>query len=208
MMRHPALLLLLSVCSAFGYEPCTGDLIFETAAPSDMHNAIVDATVRDDALPITHVGIVYVDSAAQAYVIEATGERGVVLTPFDAFCDSASGVVVKRITADVPIAAAIERALAFVGRPYDWWYLPDNDALYCSELVEKCFLYADGTPVFKTKPMNFRDPDGRMPQFWTDLFAQLGRPVPEGLPGTNPADMARSPILQEVWRSPQNACPE
>lgn len=198
-MTHLSILL-MALCSVIGYEPFTGDLVFETAAPDEMHHAIVDATVRSDELPITHVGIMYVDSASHAYVIEATGERGVVLTPFKVFCDSASGVVVKRLTVDVPIGEAINRALALVGRPYDWWYLPDNSEIYCSELVEKCFFYSDGSPVFETKPMNFRDSEGRMPQFWTDLFSRLGRPVPEGVPGTNPSDMSKSPTLREVWR--------
>lgn len=31
-------------------------------------------------------------------------------------------------------------------------------------------------------------------------FARLGEPVPEGLPGTNPNDMAREEILEEVHR--------
>lgn len=192
-------ILLVALCSAFGYEPCSGDLIFETASDADMHQAIVQATVRAGEAPITHVGIVYVDSVGDAYVIEATGERGVALTPLQAFCDSAQGVVVKRLAVEVPIDKAIGRALEYLGRPYDWWYLPDNEAIYCSELVQKCFLYADGTPVFESKPMNFRDSQGRMPQFWIDLYERLGQPVPEGVPGTNPADMARSPILALIF---------
>ena len=48
--------------------------------------------------------------------------------------------------------------------------------------------------------MNFRNADGTMPQFWTDLFSRLGEPIPEGEPGTNPNDMARSTLLQTVHR--------
>lgn len=201
-MTHLAILL-LALCSALGYEPCTGDLIFETASGGEMHRAIARAiaraTAQADDVPITHVGIVYVDSVGAPFVIEATGQHGVTLTPFQAFCDSAAGVVVKRLDVDIPIDEAIGRALACLGRPYDWWYLPDNREIYCSELVEKCYKYADGRPVFDTKPMNFRDSEGRMPEFWTELFRRLGRPVPEGVPGTNPADMAKSPLLRTVW---------
>ena len=39
-----------------------------------------------------------------------------------------------------------------------------------------------------------------LPQFWADLFDQLGEQVPEGLPGTNPNDMAREELLEEVHR--------
>ena len=33
-----------------------------------------------------------------------------------------------------------------------------------------------------------------------NLFDQLGEQVPEGLPGTNPNDMAREELLEEVHR--------
>lgn len=56
----------------------------------------------------------------------------------------------------------------------------------------------NGTPLFTARPMNFRAADGTLPQFWADLFDQLGEQVPEGLPGTNPNDMAREELLEEV----------
>ena len=46
----------------------------------------------------------------------------------------------------------------------------------------------------------FHGADGTLPQFWADLFDQLGEQVPEGLPGTNPNDMAREELLEEVHR--------
>ena len=48
--------------------------------------------------------------------------------------------------------------------------------------------------------MNFRAADGTLPQFWTELFARRGEAVPEGVPGTNPNDMAREAALEEVFR--------
>ena len=48
--------------------------------------------------------------------------------------------------------------------------------------------------------MNFRAADGTLLQFWADLFDRLGEPVPEGLPGTNPNDMAQEELLEEVHR--------
>lgn len=72
--------------------------------------------------------------------------------------------------------------------------------MYCSELVYESFLRRDGSHLFTAIPMNFRDKDGNMPEFWTGLFAGLGRDVPEGEPGTNPNDMSRDPALQLVFR--------
>ena len=42
--------------------------------------------------------------------------------------------------------------------------------------------------------------DGNMPEYWTELFGKLGRPVPEGEPGTNPNGMSKSSLLEQVHR--------
>ena len=42
--------------------------------------------------------------------------------------------------------------------------------------------------------------DGTLPQFWTELFAKAGEEIPEGVPGTNPNDMARESILECAGR--------
>lgn len=64
--------------------------------------------------------------------------------------------------------------------------------MYCSELVYESYLNEDGSHIFNAIPMNFRASDGSMPEFWTSLFARLGSPVPEGMPGTNPNSIART----------------
>ena len=46
--------------------------------------------------------------------------------------------------------------------------------------------------------MNWRDAEGRLPEYWVEHFRQLGAEVPEGVPGTNPTDMARSPLLKKL----------
>ena len=102
------------------------------------------------------------------------------------------------VNADYPKQEAVERVLAHLGQPYDWYYLPGNGRTYCSELVEESYLYADSTRIFPAKPMRFRAADGTMPQFWTDLFHRLGASVPEGEPGTNPNDMSRFSLLHTV----------
>lgn len=176
-----------------------GDLIFEIATNNIMSNAITEATASNDEVKFSHVGIIDVDSRGDITVIEATGKHGVTITPIDSFMAYAKcGAVVKRCVSAFPIDSVITRAKSYLGRGYDWWYLPDNDEIYCSELVEKCYLQADGTPLFSTIPMNFRDKDGNMPQFWTDLFEKLGRPIPEGVPGTNPSQLSHSEALSYI----------
>ena len=46
--------------------------------------------------------------------------------------------------------------------------------------------------------MNWRDKERNLPQYWQEHFKKLGMPVPEGVPGTNPTDLSRSPQLHRV----------
>ena len=62
-----------------------------------------------------------------------------------------------------------------------------------AELIEVVF---DG--LFPSKPMNWRDAEGNLPKYWVQHFKKLGVPVPEGVPGTNPTDLSRSPILKKL----------
>lgn len=46
--------------------------------------------------------------------------------------------------------------------------------------------------------MNFKGPDGEYPAYWVKLFAKMGVPIPQDVPGTNPRDMMLSPALQDI----------
>ncbi|MBQ4440897.1 MAG: hypothetical protein IJT61_05530 [Bacteroidales bacterium] len=90
-------------------------------------------------------------------------------------------------------AMIITRTKSLVGKSYDIVFLPDNDAYYCSELIQVAF-----GDIFPSKPMNWRDAEGNLPEYWIKHFEELGAPVPEGVPGTNPTDMSRSPLLKRL----------
>ena len=197
--------ILLSSCSDKGYTPRDGDLLFSVAGSSESSKAIADATAWHDSVKFSHVAIVATENG-KPYIIEATGKKGVTRTEWEDFMssvpqiDGKAGVVVMRVTADFSADEAIARAKGHLGEEYDWYYSPNNGKMYCSELVYECFRKKDGTPLFTAKPMNFRDSDGNMPAFWTELFARLNEPVPEGVEGTNPNDMSKEPILTEIHR--------
>ena len=187
----------------------TGDLIFVglpldyDAEGSSMDAAIASSTGREGALNLIHVAIAEV-RADSVWIIDATLRHGVDRHPLDTFLrdftlrdGSYPEFIVKRIDG-LPAADAVERAKSFCGRGYDNWFLPDNDELYCSELVQRSFLGADGNQLFESEPMNFCAPDGTMPPYWEWLFGLLGQPIPQGLPGTNPQHMAESPLLRDV----------
>lgn len=183
-----------------------GDLLFQLAGASAMSDAIVGATARDAELQFDHVAIVCMDSIGNPLVIEASPQEGVRTVCLDSFLEEAvkidgqPGVVVMRLVSYFPMETIVENAMSHISEPYDWYYLPDNGMTYCSELIYDSYIDAEGRHIFEAHPMNFRNPDGSLPSFWEELYEGLGQPVPEGIPGTNPQDLSKSPKLIEVYR--------
>ncbi|MCQ2279201.1 MAG: hypothetical protein MJZ49_00150 [Bacteroidales bacterium] len=168
----------------------SGDLIF-CKGWSEMDKAITASTGE-----YTHVALVERDSADNVWIIEALPEEGVLRRSFREFerrFSMLSTFDVYRLTQPFDTSAVIARAKSLVGKPYDEAFLPDNDAYYCSELIEVVF-----GGLFPLQPMNWRDAKGNLPAYWKKHFEKLGIPVPEGVPGTNPTDMSRSPILKKL----------
>lgn len=183
-----------------------GDLIFVglpvgyDAETGSVDEAISSATGETGALNLIHVAIAEV-KADSIWIIDATIAHGVDRHPLDTFLrdftlpdGSYPDFIVKRVNG-VDADAAVETAKTFCGRAYDFSFLPDNDDLYCSELVQRSYLDADGKPVFESEPMNFKAKDGTMPQYWEWLFGKLGMEIPQGLPGTNPQRMSEAACL-------------
>lgn len=179
-----------------------GDLLFVSEEQSDFSKAITSAT--GDTLYINFIHVAIFNNPDS--VIEATPKYGVRVVSLDEFLNAAPkingkpGVEAKRVKYEFPINSSISQALNHLGESYDWNFLPDNGKMYCSELVYECYRDNHGDHLFKSQPMNFRNTDGSMPQFWTELFEKLGEPIPEGMPGTNPNDMSKEEILIEVFR--------
>ena len=191
-------------CVAFQFR--SGDLLFVAEGRSSFSEAISSATSGADSLSLVHVGILWRCLDGELRVVEASPLHGVRSLGLGQFIEEAPKVnghpevVVKRITEPCDVDASVYRALTFLGQPYDWYYLPDNGMIYCSELVYEAFLDQSGTHLFKAQPMNFRASDGTMPSFWVELYNELGVDVPEGLPGTNPNALSRDKALEEVFR--------
>jgi hypothetical protein len=142
------------------------------------------------------------------YALEASGKRGVVMTPLAEFLAGSAMLDGKPVAAvgrlrsserEQIVLQAIERAKTFMGQPYDNSFMPDNGKMYCSELVWESFLDGDG-PIFEARPMNFRASDGTMPLYWIEHFAALGEAIPEGIPGTNPDELSRDEAIEIVHR--------
>ena len=205
-----ALLTLAAGCMLRPERLRSGDLIFVglpagySLETGSMDEAITASTGEKGQINLIHVAIVEVQGDS-TWIIDATIRHGVDRHPLDTFlCDftlkdgSLPVLSVKRLKGSYDVDAFVEQAKSFCGLPYDLAFLPDNGALYCTELVRESYRAADGSYLFENKPMNWKNAEGEYPLYWQQLFARLGSPIPQDVPGTNPQDMAASPRLKTV----------
>ena len=192
-----------------------GDLLFVV---NGQGNNITDVTYGVDGLGIDHIAVF-----SDGNVIEAIPKYGVVENPLDSFLVRLSdreSVLVGRIEG-LDVEESVTNARKFLGKPYDDIFMPSDSAIYCSELVQKSFVFKDvlkerdqnvkevdskatgsGTKhfVFGTIPMSFHDSTGNVTEFWTKFYSARGLAVPEGEPGTNPGQLSRDPNVKILGR--------
>lgn len=190
-----------------GFVPEPGDLLLQDLDCGAMCEAIERVTTGYKGANFSHVGIAARNDAGEVVVIESVS-AGVKITDLLDFLARSSDAAgrpkaavgrLKKRYRDLAFPA-VEQALSLKGKPYDKVFAIDNDAYYCSELVYEAFMRAnDGKPVFKLKPMTFKDPDtGHVFSVWQEYYSKLGVSVPEGRPGINPGGISRSPALRIV----------
>ena len=182
--------------SGKGFALRTGDLLFkEYPADSAFTDAVVAATLSLDQYRFSHVGVA-VERNGAIEVIEAVFS-GVKVTPLDSFLLTARHigeqpvVMAARLKEQYrkAIPEVVKRMEQLIGKPYDREFLPGNDAYYC---------------IFEAQPMTFKDKaTGETSPLWIRYFEELGRPIPEGVPGTNPGTMSRSECLHPLGLVPQ-----
>lgn len=219
-MRRIIIILCLTIMSAItvtASDPIDmlreGDILFQASAPSEFSDAILSATARD-TLNFTHTGIFALVDGRPS-VIEAVPSKGVTVTPAEEFVRESTVILAMRLDApdDTALArTAAREALKLAGRPYDKRFAEGDSTVYCSELVQLAYRRAAGDinteDIFPSVAMNFRAPDGSMPDYWIEHFKQEGCPIPQGTPGTNPNSIAASPRLTEVFRITATPKPE
>ncbi|MBQ6078741.1 MAG: hypothetical protein IJK93_00545 [Muribaculaceae bacterium] len=197
--------LLLSLCACLPLASQVlheGDLLF---CCSDTANAITAVTSGVQGLPIDHVAVVHLMGSddGSLYVIEAV-KPAVCLTPLDSFLTDNPCVLLGRVNVDFDVEASVSRCLSMVGKPYDDLFLPGDSAVYCSELVQMCYVTHEGVLVFETVPMSFHDETGEVTDYWKDFYSSRGMAVPEGLPGTNPGELSRRPQITIIGKYPRH----
>ena len=154
-----------------------GDLIF-VKDDSDIGQAIQESTGH-----YSHVAI-FLDGQ----VYPATVEGGVLAQSPEEFF--AAGKVYDLYHYEqINCTEVKKRAESILGAPYNASFYPDGHGFYCSQFV------AEILPIFGTIPMKFGDGEQEISDFWKDYYRELGLPVPLNQAGTNPSQLAVSPLL-------------
>jgi hypothetical protein len=158
-LRVFVILILLTASCGYAadsrYEPREGDLVFQSSRRGELVDTIEGATHSK----YSHVGLVILKKAGW-YVREAVGfvkdtplkewiERGRYSHAFDAFR------LKEAFQKDV--RAFVSASADFLGRPYDFRYRMDDQAIYCSELVYKSMLNATGVHLGKLQRLGDLD---------------------------------------------------
>jgi len=155
----------------------SGDLIFVREA-SDMGKAIQESTGN-----YSHVAI-FLDG----HVYHATTEGGVLAQSPEDFFEVEKVYDLYRY-AEIDCTEVKKRAESLLGSPYNASFYPDGDGYYCSQFI------AELLPIFETIPMKFGDDTQEISDFWSEYYRELGLAVPLNQPGTNPSQLAASPLL-------------
>lgn len=181
-----------------------GDIIFTQIGSSQ--NAISAVTEGYRGAHVNHVGVALKNNKG-TFVLEAFPPE-VRVTNIDVFLRRSNDAekkpryLVGRLNSSFSslVPLAIDYGLQLRDLPYDQFYLTDEKALYCSELVVDMFKAANGgEPFVVERPMSFRDKvTGEILEAWTHYYQQFGMEVPDGEPGSNPGDISKDPRLEVV----------
>ena len=154
-----------------------GDLIFVKDL-SDMGQAIQASTGN-----YSHVAIFLDDS-----IYHATVEGGILAQSPEDFFEVEKVYDLYRYP-KIDHKEVKKQAESLLGSPYNASFYPDGDGYYCSQFI------AELLPIFETIPMKFGDDTQEISDFWREYYRELGLPVPLNQPGTNPSQLATSPLL-------------
>ena len=154
-----------------------GDLIFVKDS-SDIGQAIQESTGN-----YSHVAI-FLDG----FIYHATTEGGVIAQSPEDFFEAERIYDLYRY-AEIDCTEVKKRAECHLGTPYNASFYPDGDGFYCSQFI------AELLPIFETITMKFGDDTQEISDFWREYYQKLELPVPLNQPGTNPSQLAASPLL-------------
>lgn len=151
----------------------TGDIVLHTSR--SRQSKLIQAATDS---PLSHVGLVEVTPQG-AWVVEAV--QPVQRVAFARW--RARGVEGRILVlrpqglSEAQLARAVGAAKAWLGKPYDWRFGWDDEALYCSELVRKAYAQAAGVEY------------GRMERLGSLRVKGLEKPMRERYGGKVPLEL-------------------
>lgn len=178
-----------------------GDLLFVTAKQTGLSGAINNVTQKQKNTSFDHIGILE-RQEKNFFVLHAAPKGGSQKQHFQDFlkdqADEGQKVIVYRLKPEFrdAIPAALQKAETMLGRPYNFNYILDDNAYYCSDFIERAFRKDH---IFKLESMTFIDPKtGKTNEFWEEFYKKKNLRVPEGEPGCNPNGLAGSDKLERI----------
>ena len=155
----------------------TGDLIF-VSENTEMGQAIQTSTGHYSHVTIFLDGSIY----------HARVEGGVLAQSPENFFEAKKVYDLYRYP-KIDLKEVKKLSENLLGSPYNASFYPDGDGFYCSQFV------AEILPIFETIPMKFGEGEEEISSFWKAYYRELGLAVPLNQPGTNPSQLATSPLL-------------
>lgn len=175
-----------------------GDLIFVGAENEGLSGAIKRSTSHYASYNFDHIGIIE-KTKDSLFVLHAAPKGGSQREELHQFYNnqktSENLILIYRLKKEYQpaIPAAIQKAKTMLGKPYNWKYILNDEAYYCSDFVERAFREAG---IFEHIPMNFKNlTTGEIDDFWVNLYQQMNTAVPQGEPGSNPNQLSTSSKL-------------
>lgn len=198
------LTLLFINCSSYQKaELRNGDLLFVTAKETGLSGAINNVTRKQEEASFDHIGIAEKENG-HWYVLHAAPKGGSQKQELKNFLkdqsDEGQRVIIYRLKPEYQktIPAALIKAEAMLGKPYNFDYILDENSYYCSDYIERAFRE---NHIFKLEPMTFKDPKtGKTNEFWESFYQKKNLQVPEGEPGCNPNGLAASEKLDRIGK--------
>jgi hypothetical protein len=202
-MKSITLFLLIPLC--FGlpacnrgarpeYKPMEGDVLFQ-ALP---HNPLVDVIEGVSNSKMSHCGIV-AKNEGRWFVIEALGE--VHATPLEEWSERGRDewFAAYRLKPEYQgrVPEILKAAESFSGRPYDFHYAFDDEAIYCSELLFKAFRKVTGRGL--GQPRQLKDLNWRPHEDFIRTLEGGGLPLDREI--ITPVDLSRAPELVKIHES-------
>jgi len=175
------------------YAPQEGDFVFQSLPNGDLVQAIEGVSQSR----YSHVGMV-IRKNGQWFVREAIGDvhdtplpewesRGRMNHAFDAFR--------LKVEFQKFVPEFIKDSAAFLGRPYDFKYDMDDQAIYCSELLYKSMFNAAGVRLGKLQKLG----ELKWQRYRLTIEKYEGGPVPLDREMITPKALSEAPQLEQVF---------